>query len=224
MRVGDLSTPALVVDGPAFERNLATMAGARPGSALRPHVKAHKSTAVARLQQEAGHDTFCAATARVVVGLAAAGVGSDLLLANQCLDADRITAMADCRVPVTVAVDSAATIAAAASAGIGSVLIDVNVGLPCGGCAPDQAGSYVFSDTAYRQVVPEFELALHVVATVLNAAPEYAVADCGLKALGMDHGSPAIGGADVGRGSRVSLGHDDRRVVWPGSSACSSCS
>lgn len=272
MRVGDLSTPALVVDGPAFERNLATMAGARPGAALRPHVKAHKSTTVARLQQETGHTTFCAATAREVIGLAAAGVGSDLLLANQCLDADRLAAMADCRVPVTVAVDSAATIAAAAAAGIRSVLIDVNVGLPRGGCAPDQAavlaerarqaglevrgvmgyeghvvgdpddttraaacaasmellgrardavggpivsaggtgtyllneaateiqaGSYVFSDTAYRQVVPEFELALHVVATVLNTTPEYAVADCGLKALGMDHGSPAIEGADV---------------------------
>ncbi len=62
MRVGELSTPALVVDGPAFDRNLGTMAQARPGPALRPHVKAHKSSAVARLQQAAGHDTFCAAT------------------------------------------------------------------------------------------------------------------------------------------------------------------
>ena len=60
-----------------------------------------------------------------------------------------------------------------------------------------QAGSYVFSDTAYRQVVPEFELALVVVATVLNVTPDHAVADCGLKAMGMDHGSPDIGDADV---------------------------
>ena len=97
MRVGELPTPAMVVDGPAFERNLATMARARPGSALRPHVKAHKSSAVAHLQQLAGHDTFCAATPREVIGLADAGIGTDLLLANQCLDADRLSAMARSR-------------------------------------------------------------------------------------------------------------------------------
>ncbi len=207
-----------------------------------------------------------------MIGLAAAGVGTDLLLANQCLDPGRLAAMARCDVPVTVAVDSDATITAAASAGIRSVLIDVNVGLPRGGCSLDdaarlaerarhagmnvrgvmgyeghvvgdpddasrraacaasmaildhahdavggpivsaggtgtylvnelateiQAGSYVFSDTAYRQVVPEFEPALHVVATVLNVTSDHAVADCGLKALGMDHGPPSIEGADV---------------------------
>ena len=60
-----------------------------------------------------------------------------------------------------------------------------------------QAGSYAFSDTAYRRVVPEFELALHVVATVLTVRPGHAVADCGLKALGMDHGPPSITGTEV---------------------------
>ncbi len=60
-----------------------------------------------------------------------------------------------------------------------------------------QAGSYVFSDTAYRQVVPEFELALHLAATVVTVTPQHVVADGGLKALGMDHGPPSIDGADV---------------------------
>jgi D-serine deaminase-like pyridoxal phosphate-dependent protein len=41
---------------------------------------------------------------------------------------------------VTLAVDSDATIDAAARAGITEVLIDVNVGLPRCGCAPDDAG------------------------------------------------------------------------------------
>ncbi len=41
---------------------------------------------------------------------------------------------------MTVAVDSAATIDAAAAAGIREVLIDVNVGLPRCGCAPEDAG------------------------------------------------------------------------------------
>lgn len=40
----EVATPALVVDGPTFEDNLATMSSARPGRALRPHVKAFKST------------------------------------------------------------------------------------------------------------------------------------------------------------------------------------
>ena len=39
--------------------------------------------------------------------------------------------------------------------------------------------------------------ALAVVATVIHANPKWTVADCGLKALGMDHGNPTIGDADV---------------------------
>jgi D-serine deaminase-like pyridoxal phosphate-dependent protein len=42
---------------------------------------------------------------------------------------------------ITVAVDSLATIDAAAKAGIKNVLIDVNVGLPRCGCAPEAAGA-----------------------------------------------------------------------------------
>ena len=48
MNVHDVPTPALLVDVEAFEYNVATMASARPGTALRPHVKAFKSTALAR--------------------------------------------------------------------------------------------------------------------------------------------------------------------------------
>jgi D-threonine aldolase len=32
---------------------------------------------------------------------------------------------------------------------------------------------------------------------VISVSPRHAVADCGLKALGMDHGNPAIDGATV---------------------------
>ncbi len=42
---------------------------------------------------------------------------------------------------VTVAVDSEETIAAAAAAGVEEVVVDVNVGLPRCGCAPDAAGA-----------------------------------------------------------------------------------
>jgi len=39
--------------------------------------------------------------------------------------------------------------------------------------------------------------ALSLLARVISVSPEYAVADCGLKALGMDHGNPQIAGARV---------------------------
>jgi D-serine deaminase-like pyridoxal phosphate-dependent protein len=149
-RVDDLATPALVLDATAFEHNLATMAAALPGPRLRPHVKAHKSTVIAAAQARHGHRTFTCATSREVVGMAAAGLGDDLLLANELLDPERLGAMAAVqeRARVTVAVDSEATIAAAAEAGLREVLVDVNVGLPRCGCAPEDAGG--LADSARR--------------------------------------------------------------------------
>ena len=136
----DLPTPALVVRQSVFEANVARMSAARPGRSLRPHVKAFKSTALARKLAEAGHDAFCCATPAEVVGMASAGLDADLLLANECLDADRLRAMADLDAAVTVAVDSEETVEAAAAAGIPAVLVDVNVGLPRCGCRPVDAG------------------------------------------------------------------------------------
>lgn len=267
MRTGDLPTPALVAESSALERNIATMATALPGARLRPHVKAHKCTAIARLQAAAGHRSFTCATIREMEGMAAAGLGDDLLLANEVLDARRLGALAAAGTRVTVAVDSEATIRAAAEGGVRDVLVDVDVGLPRCGCAPGdagrladaaraaglevrgvmgyeghvvgladrtlretmtaesmaalarahadvggdvvsaggtgtydlntvateiQAGSYVLMDTAYATLGLPFEQGLAVVATVISVSKDHAVADCGLKALGMDHGNPAI--------------------------------
>ena len=75
MDVHDLSTPALVVDADAFEHNVAAMRAVRPGTTLRPHVKAFKSTALARELAAVGHTAFCGATARELVGMAGAGLG-----------------------------------------------------------------------------------------------------------------------------------------------------
>ena len=272
MNRSELATPALIVDGAALDRNLATMAAARPGPQCRPHVKAHKTTALARRQHQVGHPGFTAATPREILGLAAAGLGEDLLLANETIDGGRLRAMADCDARVTIAVDSAETIATAAAHGIREVLIDVNVGLPRCGCDPAdagrladiargrgldvrgvmgyeghvylhedraaradatatvmallaraaadvggdvisagasgtydlnevateiQAGSYALMDTAFAPMLPAFERALWIDTTVISVSRGYAVVDCGLKALGMDHGNPTIDGAKV---------------------------
>jgi len=140
MLLPSLSTPALVVDEDAFSHNVATMAAALPGARCRPHVKAFKSTALAARLRDAGHHHFCAATPREIVGMARAGLGADLLLANETLDPARLAAMAALDARVTVAVDSDETIDAATRAGIAAVLIDVNVGLARCGCDPADAG------------------------------------------------------------------------------------
>jgi D-threonine aldolase len=270
----DLPTPALLIDVDALDHNLATMAAARPGTRLRPHVKAHKCTALAAAQLAVGHTRFTCATPRELIGMAAAGVGDDLLLANESIDPRRLAAMAAVQdtTRITIAVDSAETIDAAANAGIREVLIDVDVGLPRCGCAPAdaghladlarsrglavrgtmgyeghlmaltdrdeqrrrveaaievllaahaqvggelvssggtgtydihpdgievQAGSYALMDTHYARLHLPFRQACSVLGTVIAAAPGHAVADVGLKALGMDHGNPAIDAADV---------------------------
>ena len=298
MHAAELPTPALVVDGGALAHNLDVMAAALPGRRLRPHVKAHKTTALAREQAKRGHDAFTCATPREVVGIAHAGLGADVLLANEVVDATRLRAMAECDARVTVAVDSDETIDAAAANGIREVLVDVNVGMPRCGAAPDaaarladrarakgitvrgvmgyeghvvgledrgarveqtatamellarardgvggeivsaggtgtfdintvateiQAGSYALMDNAYAKLDLPFMPALTIVATVIHAGAQWAVADCGLKAHSMDHGNPAVEDGTVWFCSdeHVTFAPDstlrvgDRVVVWP---------
>ncbi len=139
MRSVDLPTPALVLDGEALEHNIATMAARWPGTTLRPHSKCFKSTVFAGRLADAGHTAFCCATIREVEGLAAAGLGDDLLLANEVLDTARLGALVEDGHRITVAVDSDETVDAAARGGVREVLVDVNVGFRCG-CPPDEAG------------------------------------------------------------------------------------
>ncbi|MFM7069055.1 MAG: alanine racemase, partial [Actinomycetes bacterium] len=125
MHVNDLPTPALIVDAGVLDANIRTMAAVRTGPALRPHVKAFKPTALARhVAEVGGHRSFCCATLRELEGMADAGLGDDLLLANETLDGHRLESLVarnDAR--VTVAVDSAATLEVAAAARA-EVLID----------------------------------------------------------------------------------------------------
>ena len=278
MRIAELTTPALLVDADALTDNLAAMAQRWPGARLRPHVKAHKTTALAHRQAAQGHPGFTCATIREVEGMVAAGLGDDLLLANEVLDTRRLGVLVEHGARVTVAVDSPETVDAAATGGVREVLVDVNVGLPRCGIAPEgagalanlarsrglavrgvmgyeghlqllgdlderakltkecmdrlraahadvggdvvsgggtgtsavntavtemQAGSYALMDTAYTTAGAPYRQALTVLVTVVSVSaptptmPAYAVADVGLKSLGMDHGNPTIPDAAV---------------------------
>lgn len=138
--IGQLPTPALLVEASLFQQNLDAMAAALPGARMRPHVKAHKTTALARRQQKVGHTGFTCATIREAEGLVAAGLGADVLLANEVLDTRRLGHLIEGGARVTVAVDSPETVKAAVNGGVREVVIDVNVGLPRCGCRPEDAG------------------------------------------------------------------------------------
>jgi D-threonine aldolase len=140
LRISDLQTPALLIEAAVLEANIAAMSAALPGPRLRPHVKAHKCTNLARRQAAAGHEGFTCATIRECEAMAAAGLGQDLLLANEVLDARRLGALVAGGARITLAVDSPQTIEAAATGGVREVVIDVNVGLPRCGCDPGAAG------------------------------------------------------------------------------------
>ena len=93
-------------------------------------------------------------------------------------------------------------------------------------CTEIQAGSYALMDTAYAKLGLPFRQALWVEATVISVSPKgWFVADCGLKALGMDHGDPSVDAGEVlfcsdehvtirpAEGTRPRVG--DRLRVWP---------
>ena len=141
MKVYELRTPALVVEAEALRANLAAMSAALPGSRLRPHVKAHKCTALAKEQLALGHPGLTTATVGEAVGLAKAGIDADILIANETLDATRIGEVVEAGQRITLAIDSTETLHAALMGGVREVVIDVNVGLPRCGVAPDKAGS-----------------------------------------------------------------------------------
>ncbi|HEX5190346.1 MAG TPA: alanine racemase [Streptosporangiaceae bacterium] len=138
-QISGLQTPALLIDAAVLDKNIAAMSAALPGPRLRPHVKAHKCTNLARRQAAAGHEGFTCATIRECEGMVAAGLGQDLLLANEVLDARRLGALVAGGARVTLAVDSPETVEAAAAGGVREVVIDVNVGLPRCGCDPGEA-------------------------------------------------------------------------------------
>jgi D-serine deaminase-like pyridoxal phosphate-dependent protein len=142
-----VSTPALIVDEQTMEENLARAAryALQHGVSLRPHVKTHRSLALAHRQMERG-----------ALGLAAAQVGElevigaaadDLLLTSAVIDprgCRRLSQLAR-RATVRVVVDSRTSVIALqdaarqAAATIG-VLIELDVGLrETGVQSPQQA-------------------------------------------------------------------------------------
>jgi D-serine deaminase-like pyridoxal phosphate-dependent protein len=60
------------------------------------------------------------------------------------------------------------------------------------------AGSYIFTDAFHRNLVPGFDVALTVLATVVSRTGQMAVIDCGRKSIGIDRTVPELVG-EVGQ-------------------------
>lgn len=135
----DVETPAILVDRTILERNIAAAAdrAARGGVALRPHVKSHKSVAIAVMQMAAGARGITVAKSSEAVPFIEAGI-PDVTVAHPLVDRRKIRRLFQGATRfgtrLTLIVDSATGLAAiaaeAAEQGFPvNVQIKVDVGL-----------------------------------------------------------------------------------------------
>lgn len=157
-----LMTPCLLLDLPALERNIATMAGlcrAR-GVALRPHAKTHKSIEISRRQLAAGAVGVCTATLGEAEILVAGGIG-DVLITSVIVGEGkhaRLIRLLKSGARITIVVDALAVarqlaVAAAHEGLVVPVLMDVDMGRHRSGVAgPEQAvalATFLHADPAF---------------------------------------------------------------------------
>jgi len=129
-------TPALLIDLDALNSNITQMAelAKKYQVALRPHAKAHKSTAIAKRQIDAGAIGICCQKLSEAYPFAAAGI-KDIFISNEFVGTDKVRMAIELakRVNLSVCVDHIAQAAAlgvaAKEAGVAiTVLIEVEVG------------------------------------------------------------------------------------------------
>jgi D-serine deaminase-like pyridoxal phosphate-dependent protein len=142
-----LDTPAILVDLDIVEANIDRMArfAARNGFALRPHIKTHKSAALARRQVGAGAVGICTATVSEAKAMIEGGV-RDVLIAYPLVGKrkfERLSSVMELA-DVTLAADSEAVIQSyiefAEHVGrVIPVLVEVDTGMHRVGVAPERA-------------------------------------------------------------------------------------
>jgi len=135
--IAELPTPALLIDLDAFERNLQTLATHMKGKpvAFRPHGKAHKSPAIAKLQLASGATGVCAAKLGEADVLIRGGLKDVLITAPVVgrLKIARLMTLLAMTPDVKVVVDNERNVVDLSTAALAAkrrlqVAIDVNVG------------------------------------------------------------------------------------------------
>jgi 3-hydroxy-D-aspartate aldolase len=137
MELGQVCTPALIVELDAFERNVATLRRRlqQAGVRLRAHAKTHKSVDIARYQLE--HGGACGICCQKVAEaeIMVAGGITDVLVSNQVVDAAKIERLARLakRARILVCVDDTGNIDdLSAAAARHDAVIECLVEIDCG--------------------------------------------------------------------------------------------
>jgi D-serine deaminase-like pyridoxal phosphate-dependent protein len=137
-----IETPALVVDVPAFERNVVRMADATRNVRLRPHAKSHKCAAIARTQIAHGAVGICCQKTDEAAAFVDAGI-TDVLVTNEVVAPSKIARLAHLatRARIGVLVDAPAPIALLSKAAAQAhssidVYVEIDVGAHRCGVAP----------------------------------------------------------------------------------------
>ncbi len=144
----ELATPTLLLDLAVLRANLAFMGDNMRDvpTALRAHVKVHKSPHIARLQMEYGATGVGCATVWEAIVMARAGI-DDVFVINEVVGAERVRALALLarEASVKTAVDDVAQVDALSRAAVAAgstigILVDVDEGMHrCGVASPDEA-------------------------------------------------------------------------------------
>ncbi len=143
-----MATPALTIDLPAFEANLAAMAAhcRKAGLVLRPHAKTHKCAEIAKRQISAGAVGICCAKLGEAEAMAGEGVENILLTSPvvKGFSIERLMALNEKISDLHVVVDNPLNVTALATAAEAhgkplKVLVDIDVGLHRTGIAANAA-------------------------------------------------------------------------------------
>jgi D-serine deaminase-like pyridoxal phosphate-dependent protein len=135
--VKELPTPALLIDLDIFERNLQALAGYMKGRPVtfRPHGKAHKSPAIAKLQLASGANGVCAAKLGEADVLVRGGIKDVLITAEVVgrLKIERLMGLLAITPDLKAVVDNEQNVIDLSTAALAAkrklkVAIDVNVG------------------------------------------------------------------------------------------------
>lgn len=211
----ELDTPVVLVDLDRLERNIELMAAlARThGVALRPHIKTHKSVAIAKRQIAAGAVGLTAAKLDEAGVFADAGF-DDLFVAYELVSAaklERAIALAG-RVKLAFGVDSQEGVDAAAAAARHSgatlrVRIEIDSGLHRCGVLPEGAAPLA------RRIAARPELELEGVFT--HAGHAYAARSAGeLDRIGKEEAQSVVHAAQlIGSVNVVSVGNTPTATV-----------
>lgn len=137
MRVEDLDTPTLILDLDALEENLTRYQAYynEHGIGLRPHIKTHKTLAVASMQMQKGAIGLTCQKIGEAEVMVNGGLNVDILIPYNILGAqklDRLMALSK-RTPLTVSADSETTVRGLSqAAAVEGVTLGVIIEVECG--------------------------------------------------------------------------------------------